>query len=121
MNEQQEIINLERRRIADQLFKEGAVLAGCAVSAAANVLTVGAGVVYIDGHVERVPGATLTYDPAKDSGADHVFVELLKYNIGHTMDGGLINPATGEPPPSASSGFSRSSRRTPPASRCPTM
>ncbi|MCB2141383.1 DUF4815 domain-containing protein [bacterium] len=97
LNEQQEIINLERRRIADQLFKEGAILSGCAVSVAANVLTVGAGVVYIDGHVEAVPGATLTYDPAKDSGADYVYVELLKYNIGHTVDGGLINPATGEP------------------------
>ena len=97
LNEQQEIVNLERRKIADQLFKEGAVISGCAVSVTSNVLTVGAGVIYIDGHLESVPGATLTYDPAKDSGADYIWVELLKYNIGHTMDGGLINPATGEP------------------------
>ncbi|MCB2141323.1 DUF4815 domain-containing protein [bacterium] len=97
LNEQQEIVNLERRKIADQLFKEGAVISGCAVSVTNNVLVIGAGVVYIDGHLETVPGATLTYDPAKDSGADYVWVELLKYNIGHTMDGGLINPATGEP------------------------
>ena len=53
--------------------------------------------VYIDGCLERVPGATLTYDPAKTSGADYVYVELLKYNYGYNQDAVLINPATGEP------------------------
>ena len=64
---------------------------------AANVLTVAEGLVYIDGCLERVPGAVLTYDLAKTSGADYVYVELLKYNYGYNHDAVLINPATGEP------------------------
>ena len=62
-----------------------------------NVLTVAEGIVYLDGHIEQVPGAVLTYDPAKTSGADYVYVELLKYNYGYNQDAALINPATGEP------------------------
>ena len=76
LNEQQDIINLERRKIADILFKEGSIIMGLEVSAAANVLTLAPGVVYIDGHLEQVSGATLTYDPATTSGADYVYVEL---------------------------------------------
>ncbi|MEJ2592492.1 MAG: DUF4815 domain-containing protein, partial [Candidatus Thiodiazotropha sp.] len=97
LNEQQEIINFERRKIADILFKEGSILSGLEVTAAANVLTLSPGVVYIDGHIEQVAGGVLTYDPATTSGADYVYVELLKYNYGYTQDAGLINPATGEP------------------------
>ena len=55
LNEQQDLINLERRKIADILFKEGSILSGLEVSAAANVLTLAPGVVYIDGHIEQVP------------------------------------------------------------------
>jgi hypothetical protein len=97
LNEQQDIINLERRKIADILFKEGSILSGLEVTASANVLTLAPGVVYIDGHIEQVAGAVLTYDPATPGGADYVYVELLKYNYGYTQDAGLINPATGEP------------------------
>ena len=97
LNEQQDLINLERRKIADILFKEGSILSGLEVTAATNVLTLSPGVVYIDGHIEQVAGAVLTYDPATTSGADYVYVELLKYNYGYTQDAGLINPATGEP------------------------
>ena len=97
LNEQQDIINHERKKIADMLFKEGAVISGLGVSVADNVLTVAEGIVYLDGHIEQVPGAVLTYDPAKTSGADYVYVELLKYNYGYNQDAALINPATGEP------------------------
>jgi hypothetical protein len=97
LNEQQDIINHERRKLADILFKEGAIVSGFGVTVAANVLTVAEGLVYIDGCLERVPGAVLTYDPAKTSGADYVYVELLKYNYGYNQDAVLINPATGEP------------------------
>ena len=97
LNEQQDIINNERRKLADILFKEGAIVSGFGVTVAANVLTVAEGLVYIDGCLERVPGAVLTYDPAKTSGADYVYVELLKYNYGYNQDAVLINPATGEP------------------------
>ena len=39
LNEQQDIINLERRKIADILFKEGSIIMGLEVSAAGGVLT----------------------------------------------------------------------------------
>lgn len=97
LNEQQDIIRSERKQIADRLFKEGSVIHGLGVSVVDNVLTVGEGLVYIDGSIERVPGAALTYDAAVTSGADYVYVELLKYNYGANHDATLINPATGEP------------------------
>lgn len=86
LNEQQELINLERRKIADILFKEGAILIGLGVTVVDNVLTLTPGMIYIDGHVEAVDGATLTYDPATTIGADYVYAELLKYNYGYTQD-----------------------------------
>ncbi len=97
LNEQQDILIHERHKFADQIFREGAILSGCVAKATNNVVVVSSGVVYIHGHFEAVPGATLSYDPARTSGADYVYVELLKYNIGYTQDGVLINPATGEP------------------------
>ena len=97
LNEQQDILHLERKKIADQIFKEGSVIAGLTVSITDNVLSVADGLVYIDGSIEAVPGAILTFDSAVDSGADYVYVELLKYNYGLNHDAALINPATGEP------------------------
>ena len=97
LNEQQDIAISEQKKIADLLFKEGAIISGLMVTVAGNVVTVSAGVTYIDGHIESIPGAVLTYDPAKTSGFDYIYVELLKYNYGYNQDAGLINPATGEP------------------------
>lgn len=97
LNEQQDIAAHEQKRINDILFKEGAVVSGLTVSAEGSVLTVSSGVVYIDGHLETVSGAALAYDPAKTSGADYVYVELLKYDYGAEFDPALVNPATGEP------------------------
>ncbi|MCL5105057.1 MAG: DUF4815 domain-containing protein, partial [Armatimonadetes bacterium] len=96
LNEQQDLAIHERKKIADLLFREGAIIGGLVVQIANNVLTLSTGVIYTDGHIETVPGAVLTYDPAKTSGVDYVYVELLKYNYGHNQDAGLINPATGE-------------------------
>ncbi len=97
LNEAQDIVISEQKKVADLLFREGAVISGFLVSVAGNVVTISSGVTYIDGHIESVPGAVLTYDPAKTSGFDYVYVELLKYNYGHNQDAGLVNPATGEP------------------------
>jgi hypothetical protein len=97
LNEQQDIVINEQKKVADLLFKEGAIISGLLVSVASNVVTISSGVTYIDGHIETIPGAVLTYDPAKSSGFDYVYVELLKYNYGYNQDAGLINPATGEP------------------------
>lgn len=97
LNEQQDIADLERRRLADMLFNEGAILYGLDVTATGNVLTLSTGIIYIQGHIEQVPGESLSFDAAKTSGADYVYVELLKYNYGYSQDGNLVNPATGEP------------------------
>ena len=97
LNESQEIALFERQKIADLLLKEGAILSGLTVSAAGNILTIEPGIIYIEGHLEQVNGAALTFDPAKTESADYVYAELLKYNYGYTQDAGLINPATGEP------------------------
>ena len=97
LNEQQDIVNLARKRLADILFNEGAILAGLDVSVTGNVLTLASGIVYIEGHVEPILGESLSFDATKTTGADYVYLELLKYNYGYSQDGGLINPATGEP------------------------
>ena len=97
LNEAQDIAIFEQRKIADLLLNEGAILSGLGVTAAENILTLEPGAIYIDGHIESVPGASLTFDPAKTAGAEYVYAELLKYNYGYTQDAGLINPATGEP------------------------
>ena len=97
LNEAQDIVISEQKKVADLLFKEGAIISGLLVSVAGSVVTVSSGITYIDGHIESIPGAVLSFDPAKTSGFDYVYVELLKYNYGHNQDAGLINPATGEP------------------------
>jgi|GEM_PF-340471 len=97
LNEAQDITISERKKLADLLFREGAIIGGLVPQVAANIVTLSVGVVYIDGHIEQVPGATLTFDPAKTDGVDYVYVELLKYNYTHNQDAVLINPATGEP------------------------
>ncbi|MHB1461991.1 MAG: DUF4815 domain-containing protein [Armatimonadota bacterium] len=97
LNEVQDISISERKKLADLLFKEGAIIGGLVPQVASNAVTLSVGVVYIDGHIEQVPGATLSFDPAKTSGVDYVYVELLMYNFAHNQDAVLINPATGEP------------------------
>lgn len=121
LNEQQDIINLERRKIADILFKEGSIIMGLEVSAAANVLTLAPGVVYIDGHLEQVSGATLTYDPATTSGSRLRLCGAAEVQL-------RLHPGPGPDqsghrralPPSGKNGFSPSRRRIPAARRCPT-
>ena len=73
LNEAQDIVINERKKIADLLFREGAIIGGLVPQVASNVLTLSVGVVYIDGHIEQVPGAVLTYDPAKTEGVDYVY------------------------------------------------
>lgn len=96
LNEMQDLLNLERKKIGDTLFKEGAIVSGLGVTIRDNVLNITGGQIYIDGHLETVPGAVLSY-PTPATGADYVYLELLKYNYSYTQDSTLINPATGEP------------------------
>ncbi len=97
LNELQAVSRHERTKFTDVIFKQGAIIAGLSITKTGNVLDVAPGVVYIQGSIEAVPGATLVFDPAKTSGYDYVWVELLTYNYGYNQDAVLINPATGEP------------------------
>ncbi|CAM2066692.1 DUF4815 domain-containing protein [Sulfidibacter corallicola] len=97
LNELQSLASHEQRKLADAIFAEGAIISGLTVTKASHVLTLAPGVVYLQGRIEAVPGAALTFDPAKDTGVDYVWVELLKYEYGFNQDSTLINPATGEP------------------------
>lgn len=85
LNEAQDIAINEQKKLADLLYRDGAILGGLVPQVTGNVLTLSPGIVYIDGHVEQVAGATLAYDPAKTGGVDYVYVELLKYNYTHNQ------------------------------------
>ncbi len=97
LNEQQDITHLEHRKMWDLLIGDGFYMGDTPQPVSGNIVTMEGGAVYVDGALEMIPGATLTYDPGKTSGVDVVYIELLKYNIDHTQDTALINPATGEP------------------------
>ena len=96
LNEQQSIALETLKRMADVLFREGAILDGLEVTRTENVLSLSSGLVYINGLVEPVSGSTLEYDEDKSDGADYVYVELLRIAIGSTQDDTLVNPETGE-------------------------
>ncbi len=97
LNEQQDVEIAERKRLSEMVFREGAILDGLDVTVDGSVLRISAGLVAVEGHLEKVPGAVLVYDSAKTEGYDFVWIELLKFNFGVAQDPGLINPATGEP------------------------
>ena len=62
LNEQQEIIKHEQRKVTDTLIQEGAIISGLDVTLAGNTLTITEGIVYVDGSLETVPDAVLAYD-----------------------------------------------------------
>lgn len=97
LNEAQEITQDWLQRVADALFREGAILTGLQVTRDGHILTLTSGKVYLQGGVESVPGAVLTFAPEKTTGADYVWVELLRLNVTYNDDSVLVNPYTGEP------------------------
>ncbi|MHB9131181.1 MAG: DUF4815 domain-containing protein [Armatimonadota bacterium] len=97
LNEVQEIGLQERTRLFDALLPPGAIVRGLETTVNGAQVTVTAGAVYLDGHLEDVPGTTLAYDPAKSSGVDSVWVEVLHKAISVADDPALINTQTGEP------------------------
>ena len=97
LNEQQAIALHEQKKVNDLLLRDGAIVSGLGVSVVGNVVTVAAGVVYIDGCLESIDQTILTYDPLKTSGIDYVYVELITYAVGVDIDPELVNDATGEP------------------------
>lgn len=97
LNELQDIASFEHRQLFDVLFTQGAILDGLAASVDGHVVTLTDGQVYLDGSLEAVPGAMLSYDPAQTTGTDTVWVEVLRASIDTVLDPALINPLTGEP------------------------
>lgn len=97
LNELQDIASHEHRQLFDVLFAQGAILNGLAASVDGHVVTLTDGQVYLDGALEAVPGATLSYDPAQPTGTETVWVEVLRTAIDTVLDPALSNPLTGEP------------------------
>jgi len=97
MNELQEIAAHAQRQLFDVLFVQGAILDGLAASVDGHVVTLTDGHVYIDGSLEEVAGATLNFDPARTTGTDTVWVEILRSVVDIGQDTELLNPLTGEP------------------------
>jgi len=97
LNELQDIAAYEHRQLFDVLFAQGAILDGLAVSVDGHIVTLTEGHVYLDGSLEAVPGATLTFDPEKTTGIDSVWVEVLRMTVDVGLDAELVNPLTGEP------------------------
>ena len=97
LNEVQEIGLQERTRLFDALLPPGAIVRGIEPTVNGAQVTFTAGAVYLDGHLEEVLGTTLAYDPAKTTGVDTVWVEVLHKAISVADDPALINTQTGEP------------------------
>ena len=81
LNEQQDIAHIEHKKMWDLLIGDGFYMGDTPQPVSGNIVTMEGGAVYVDGALEMIPGATLTYDPGKTSGVDVVYVELRRYNI----------------------------------------
>lgn len=97
LNEAQDIGLYERQQLFDVLFAQGAIIDGLAATVDGAVVTVASGRVYVDGHLETVPGTTLTFDPEKTTGEDRIWLEVLRMTVDANRDPMLVNPLTGEP------------------------
>ena len=51
LNEAQDIVISEQKKVADLLFKEGAIISGFLVSVAGSVVTVSTASTFFDGHI----------------------------------------------------------------------
>ena len=95
LNEMLDLINERISALGYALFKSGMIISGCTTSISSNVLNVASGYLFIDGSVEAVGSAALTFSADKTSGLDYVYAELLKYNVGYSTDDDLYDPRTG--------------------------
>jgi len=96
LNELQDIAAHEQRQLFDVVFAQGAIIDGLAASVEGETVTLTDGHVYLDGALEAVAGAILTYDPLP-TGTAMVWVEILRTTVDVSLDPELINPLTGEP------------------------
>jgi len=97
LNELQESARYEQRQLFDVLAPQGAIAQGVTPTVAGAQVTVNAGHIYCDGVLVPVADTVLDYDPAKNTGVDYVWLEVLRLTIDAAQDATLVNPATGEP------------------------
>jgi len=97
LNEQQDIASHDQQQLFDVLFSPGAIAQGLAPTVNGAEVTLADGRVYADGQLILVPGAILQYDPAKTTGTDDVWVEVLRLVVDATVDASLVSPSTGDP------------------------
>lgn len=96
-NELQAMQDEQRDSLGSVIFHAGAITEGFVASLpGSGQLTLGEGRIWAFGRVEAVPGATLTYDPAKVTGEDIVYVKWLLDQVTLSQDATLGHAATGE-------------------------
>ena len=94
LNELQEIGLQDQQLILDRLFTQGSILQGLTGTVNGTEVQFVDGVVYLDGHPVRVPGATLSFP---DPGIQTIWVDVFRREITAADDLDLVNPLTGEP------------------------
>ena len=99
LNELQDLQDLERRNIADQVFTDGAILSGFDFTFVNRILNLNEGKVYVEGRVLTVPASSFDFtDPTLgDIFGATIFLELIISTITLSEDSSLQNPRTGEP------------------------
>src|SRR4030095_8187523 len=77
-NTESDIQDMELARLGNAIFKMGAILTDPRIDIpGGGLITFGNFAAWLMGRAENVPGATLTFDPAKVTGLDTVFVRWL--------------------------------------------
>ena len=97
LNEMQAQQDIERSRLANRVYKHGAIAEGLLTKVGApGVIVVSEGKMQFSGRIESVPGATLNYDPDKTSGVDTIYARWLLDQVTAVQDATLVAPATGD-------------------------
>jgi|GEM_PF-2778733 len=94
LNELQEIGVHDGQLLWDRIFTPGSILSGLAGTVNGTEVVFADGIVYLDGHPVRVPGATLSFP---EPGEHTVYVDVFRREITAADDPELVNPLTGEP------------------------
>ena len=95
LNEIQERADHQTRKIADALFKDGAIISGCQLlltDAGSNNATAESGVIYIEGAMRGVPSLTFTVPM---TGTITVGIYLIYGLVTPTEDPGILDPSVG--------------------------
>ncbi|MCE5313990.1 MAG: DUF4815 domain-containing protein [Armatimonadota bacterium] len=94
LNEAQDIEHNERTALFDKVFSPGTIISGLDGTVSGSSVTLTNGVIYLEGCVVRVPGATLTFPT---SGTHIIYVDVFRREVTVSDDDSLVNPLTGEP------------------------